>query len=423
MNLPDDFVATPEFDQCLRTVIHGAVPLFVTGNAGTGKSTFLQYMLENLDEDENPVVLAPTGVAAVNVGGSTIHSFFKFPPRYVNLDSITANYKWQREFRSTLSMLIIDEISMVRADMMDNIDVFLRLNMGVDAPFGGVRLVMIGDLHQLPPVVEDSLKQYFKNVYTSPYFFHAKVFEDVSPATFELTHIFRQKDPTFIRVLNNVRRGQLSNSDANVLNTRVNRSLEGNAIMLTTTNKLADNLNTIKLASLSATPKTYTAEINGDFPMKYFPTTENLVLKVGAQVMMLRNGPGYCNGTICEVSELKENTVVVKWEDDTGMTRIREIEPVSFERIEYESLESRIHGKAVGTFKQLPLKLAWAITMHKSQGMTFDKVKIDFGFGSFAHGQTYVALSRCRSLEGLSLKRRIAQRDILFDNAVLKMMH
>ena len=429
MELPEDFVATPEFQEFRNAILRDNYPVFITGNAGTGKSTFLQYFIESLQPEpdpdafseapETPVRVAPTGVAAVNVGGATIHSFFHFPPRYIQLESIQADFRWQRQFRRSLQTLIIDEISMVRADMIDNIDIFLRRNMSEDIPFGGVKVVMIGDLHQLPPVVEDSLKKYFMNVYSSPYFFSAKVWDEVPFKTYELTHIFRQKDPTFIRILNNVRRGRLTAEDANVLNTRVGRTTGSNTIMLTTTNKNADTLNTMMLNRVSNSPKTYTAQIGGDFPTKYFPTSERLVLKVGAQVMMLRNGPGYCNGTIAEVSEMLDDRVKVQWEDEMGMTCTRDIVPISFERIEYESVEGNIHGKSVGTFKQLPLKLAWAITMHKSQGMTFDKVQIDFGFGSFAHGQTYVALSRCRSLEGLSFKRRIGTKDIIFDKAVL----
>lgn len=422
MNLPDDFVATPEFVNYKSLMSTDYDPVFITGNAGTGKSTFLQYFLENL-EDDKPVVLAPTGVAAVNVGGSTIHSFFKFPPRYIHLDSIHNDYHWQDQFKRSLKTVIIDEISMVRADMIDNIDAFLRLNMDIDLPFGGVKLIMIGDMHQLPPVVEDSLVPYFRQVYSSPYFFSAKAWEQAPFNVLELTHIFRQKDPVFVRVLNNIRRGKLTPEDANILNTRVGRTLSEGYIMLTTTNKIADTLNKISLMRLDTKEQFYNAKIVGNFPPKYYPTAECMILKEGAQVMMLRNGPGYCNGTICKVVEMKEESVVVEWtaDDNTDRKIKREVSPVEFERIEYESIDSRICGKSVGKFIQLPLKLAWAITMHKSQGMTFDRVQIDFGFGSFAHGQTYVALSRCRSLEGISLKRRICQRDIVFDRAVLGM--
>lgn len=419
MNLPDDFVVTPEFEEFHTSIFADGRPVFITGNAGTGKSTFLQYLLETYPDDDTPVVLAPTGVAAINVGGSTIHSFFRFPPRYVTLDTITQNRKWMMDFEMSLQTIIIDEISMVRADMIDNIDIFLRKNIGVDAPFAGLKVIMIGDLHQLPPVVEDTLEKFFRDVYDTPYFFSAKVWEEVSFKTLTLTHIFRQKDTTFIKVLNSIRKGKLTRNDVEILNTRVGRQLKGNYIMLTTTNRTADNLNTAMLARIPSSAKTYKASISGDFPSKYFPTSDVLSLKVGAQVMMLRNGPGYCNGTIGELCELKEKSIVIGINSDASDTiRKIEIEPVPFERIEYESIDSQICGSQVGTFVQLPIKLAWAITIHKSQGMTFDKAQIDFGFGSFAHGQTYVALSRCRSLEGLSLKRRIAARDIVFDNAI-----
>lgn len=419
MNLPDDFVATPEFQKFKDTLFDDSMPVFITGNAGTGKSTFLQYFLENC-LDDTPVILAPTGVAAVNVGGATIHSFFKFPPRYIHLDSVRADYRWQGQFSMGLQTIIIDEISMVRADMIDNIDIFLRKNLHKDIPFGGVKIIMIGDLHQLPPIVEPALKKFYDEIYTSPYFFDAKVWDEITFETLELTHIFRQKDPEFINVLNHIRRGSLPVSVASILNTRVHRTLTGNVIDLTTTNKNADAINEVELAKILELPHRYTADIKGDFPTKYFPTSEHLNLKVGAQVMMLRNGPGYYNGTIGKVCEMEDNGVWVEVELDDERTRKLYITPVEFERIEYESIDSKIHGKGVGTFTQLPIKLAWAITMHKSQGMTFDKVRIDFGFGSFAHGQTYVALSRCRTLEGISLKRRISPRDIMFDSTVLR---
>jgi ATP-dependent exoDNAse (exonuclease V) alpha subunit len=417
MNLPDNFVATDEFTECLDLIERTNGPFFITGNAGTGKSTFLQWYLENTPD--SPVVLAPTGVAAVNVGGTTIHSFFKFPPRYQTLDSIHYDAKWK--FHHSLRVLVIDEISMVRADMLDNIDIFLRKNMQNDSPFGGVKVIMIGDLRQLPPVVEESLSKFFNDVYTSPFFFSAKVFEETNMTRYTLTHCFRQSDPDFIRILNNVRDGRLTLQDSHQLNKRVRHTVTGSAIMLTTTNNTADAYNQLELNKIISEPHTYNAEIDGDFQAKFYPTSESLVLKTGAQVMMLRNGQGYCNGTICTVEEMTNDYVCVSIEtDDPEHPRKVYIKPVSWERIEYDSVDGAVTHRQVGKFTQLPLKLAWAITMHKSQGLTFDRVKIDFGRGSFAHGQTYVALSRCRTLEGISLMRSITKRDIVFDASVLK---
>jgi hypothetical protein len=264
-------------------------------------------------------------------------------------------------FANKLKAIVIDEISMVRADMMDNIDQFLRLNMEVDKPFGGVKLVMIGDVNQLSPVVEHDLTPIFTRAYRSPYFFDAKVFNEVNLINLSLTHIFRQKDPTFVRILNNVREGKLTNEDRHNLNKRVNVKLEGEYITLTTTNSDANAINVTKLAELKTEERIYKAEIEGTFSEKAFPTERILKLKVGAQVMMLRNGQGYCNGTICVVKELREKSVIVTITEDEDDSFDVLVSPVTFECIEYDvEDDENITHKEVGKFTQLPLKLAWA---------------------------------------------------------------
>lgn len=417
--LPEGFIETDEFRDTLQRIEETNRPVFLTGFAGTGKSTFLRYFLENASAQQ-PVILAPTGVAAVNVEGQTIHSFFRFPPRYLPRNRIERLKEWKFY---NLRTIIIDEISMVRADMMDNIDTFLRLHMGCDDPFGGVKVIMIGDVNQLSPVVEADLESLFKKAYRSPFFFDAHVFKEAPLLNLSLTHIFRQKDPTFIRILNNIRKGVMTPQDMVDLKERVGKHIEGDVITLTTTNKDAFAINQTMINHLNTESMTYFAKVSGSFDSKYFPTDEHLLLKVGAQVMMLRNGPSYCNGTICTIVELNKDYAKVligdKIIDEDGFDRSHyvKVTPSDWQRIEYitDEASGEIKGNEVGTFTQLPLKLAWAITIHKSQGLTFDKVKISLGRGSFAHGQTYVALSRCRSLEGISLSRPIISRDIIFD--------
>jgi ATP-dependent exoDNAse (exonuclease V) alpha subunit len=418
---PQGLKATPEYDAAIDYLRTGDGHLFITGRAGTGKSTLLRAMGNVVAEPM--AVVAPTGLAAVNVGGQTIHSFFGLPPRLLGPDDIrrSRNGGVMRK----LKLLVIDEVSMVRSDLMWAIDQSLRVNRGRPRePFGGVRLVMFGDLHQLPPVVQEhEVADHLETRHGGPFFFSVPALsEGAGTVRLELTQVFRQKEGALLDVLNRIREGDVGQDELGLLNERVSpiRTLgEGDPyVILTPTNAAANRINAAFLRALSGADKTYAAQVSGEFGQTAHPTEMTLTLKTGAKVMLLRNDADrrWVNGSIARVSRLGEESVHVEIDG-----REFEIEPVAWEsrRYAYDQSAQKIVETVAGTFKQLPLRLAWALTIHKSQGLTLDKVYIDLGRGTFAHGQTYVALSRCRSLEGLSLARALRPADVLFDQAVL----
>lgn len=418
---PASLQPTAEYEAAIDFLRTGEGHLFITGRAGTGKSTLLRALGDLIPEAM--VIVAPTGLAAVNVGGQTIHSFFGMPPRLVGPDDIrrSRNGSLMRK----LKFLVIDEVSMVRSDMMWAIDQSLRVNRGRPRePFGGVRLVMFGDLHQLPPVVqENEVADHLESRHGGPFFFSVPALtEGAGTQRLELTQVFRQKEGALLDVLNHIRDGDVDEQQLAALNERVSpiRTLgEGDPfVILTPTNAAAHRINAAYLKALPGTAKEYAATVTGDFGASAQPTEAMLVLKPGAKVMMLRNDADrrWVNGTIARVAKLDDTSVVVEVDG-----REYEIEPVAWEtrRYAYDQTEQKIVETIAGTFKQLPLRLAWALTIHKSQGLTLDKVYIDLGRGTFAHGQAYVALSRCRTLGGLTLARPLKPQDVLFDRAVL----
>ena len=412
---------TSEFLAAHEYLREGAGHLFVTGRAGTGKSTLLRC-LRDLVADEM-VIVAPTGLAAVNVGGQTIHSFFGFPPRLIRPDDIRRSRNGRLMRR--LKFLVIDEVSMVRSDIMWAIDQSLRVNRGRPRePFGGVRLAMFGDLHQLPPVIDEAeVASHLESEHGGPFFFSiAALREGMGTALIELTQVFRQKDEALIRVLNRVRDGDADEDDLAILNERVHpiRTLaEGEPyVILTPTNAAARRINMAYLAALPSTAHEFQAGLTGDFNESAQPTDATLTLKSGAKVMLLRNDSDrrWVNGTIARVSRLEEDRV---WVEVDG--KEHEIERVAWEnrRYAYDKAAEKIVETVAGTFRQFPLRLAWALTIHKSQGLSLDKVYIDLGRGTFAHGQAYVALSRCRTMEGLAFARPLRPSDILFDPSAM----
>jgi len=407
--------------------------IFLTGKAGTGKTTFLHGLQEQTPK--RMIITAPTGVAAMNAGGVTLHSFFQLPfgPYVPGSDAYDNNR--QRHFRfskekkqiiQSLDLLVIDEISMVRADLLDAVDATLRRHRHSQQPFGGVQLLMIGDLHQLSPVAKQHEWSLLRQHYESVYFFSSKALLQTELLAIELKHIYRQSDEHFIQILNRVRENKLDEYTFEALNERYVDGFmpdeDQGYITLTTHNASAESTNQSRLKELDGRKFLFNADVKGDFPEQIFPTLLQLTLKKGAQVMFVRNDPSseklYYNGKIGKVTAIIGKTVFVLCPGDT---REIEVDPISWENIKYtindESKE--IEEEVVGKFEQYPLKLAWAITIHKSQGLTFERAIID-AQAAFAHGQVYVALSRCKTLEGLVLSSPISSKGVDTDQAVLR---
>ncbi|WP_144282530.1 helix-turn-helix domain-containing protein [Chryseobacterium echinoideorum] len=410
--------------------------VFLTGKAGTGKTTFLNEFVKKTKKKH--IVVAPTGIAAINAGGVTIHSMFGLPlrtflPTTDRIDSSIANnivdlqqhFKYRKDKLKLLrevEVIIIDEVSMLRADVLDMMDFSLRFIRRNNQRFGGVQMLFIGDLYQLPPVVRD--EYVLKMFYNSPFFFDSIAIKEISLLTIELTKVYRQTDEYFLEILNAIRDGDVANIDFEELNKRYNPGFESGEepyVYLCSHNKMADDINQEKLKEINLTPGIYEAKLFGEFKENQFPNEQFLELKVGAQIMFIRNDISgekkYYNGKLGEISALEENEIKVILEgSEREITVKREV----WEQKKY-SLDSdkMIREEVLGSFEQFPIKLAWAVTIHKSQGLTFDKVIIDAG-KSFTAGQVYVALSRCRTLEGIVLKSKITPEVIFKDNRILK---
>lgn len=405
--------------------------LFITGKAGTGKSTLLNYFRHHTQC--KVVVLAPTGVAALNVQGETIHSFFGFKPD-ITADKIKKLKGKRSQLYKEIDAIIIDEISMVRADLLDHVDHFLRLNgRSSRLPFGGAQMILIGDLYQLPPVVTSKEKVIFETHYQSPYFFDSRVFHNHPMEMIELEKIYRQKDQHFIDLLNAIRNNTVTDDQLKILNSRVgtrisNAKATDYTVHLTPTNAMASEINADHLNRLNEAVRAYPARISGRFEQSAYPANDNLQLAAGAQVMLLNNDSynRWVNGTLGRVESIEHDN---KTGEDIIQVRlsngnVESIQPYAWDifHFTFNDRTQSIETETLGSFRQYPLKLAWAVTIHKSQGKTFDRVVIDMERGAFAHGQTYVALSRCTSMEGITLVKPVQKSHIWTDWRIVRFM-
>jgi hypothetical protein len=421
------YAPNPELRLAEEFVQHTDCHIFLTGRAGTGKTTFLHAIQEKTPK--RTVVTAPTGVAAINAGGVTLHSFFQLPfgPFLPGDESHLRQHRMRREKQNiirSLDLLVIDEISMVRADLLDGVDSVLRRYRRSEQPFGGVQVLMIGDLHQLPPVVKPAEWQLLEEFYESPYFFSSRALARAEMVPIELQHVYRQSDRDFIQLLNRVRENDLDDATLRRINTRhipdfSSRNAEG-CITLCTHNHSADAINRSRMEDLPGGSRRFHAEQAGDFPEHAHPAAADLELKPGAQVMFVRNdmspGKNYFNGKIGKITAMPGDAIEVRCPGDADAIRV---EQTTWENIEYtvDPKTAEISRKVVGTFSQYPLKLAWAITIHKSQGLTFDHAVID-AQAAFAHGQVYVALSRCRTFDGMVLSAPLTPHAVKTDPVV-----
>ena len=414
--LPKNFYESKQFKELRSNLENSKQSYFLTGKAGTGKSTFVEYF--RLNTKKNVMILAYTGIVSIKCRGRTIHSFFKFPHHILKRKD--CKILRNQEFLKSLNTLIIDEVSMVNPNLMDAIDRSLKVNRGNDLPFGGVQMLFVGDVFQLAPIAKDKEKEVLDRMYPDGnFFFNSKWFKILNTKRIEFEKIFRQKDIDFIQKLENIRRNQINTDVLNFFNKRVQtqQKLSDGLILLAPTNRRAYAVNHKKLAGIDKEEFTYKGTVTGSFKLSDMMSEKILKLKVGAQIMLTKNDPNerWVNGTIGFIDKLEKDKIFVK----IGK-RILQVEKTTWEKFDYILKDGKFEPKVIGKFEQYPIRLAWAATIHKCQGQTFEKAIIDFDSGSFAHGMTYVALSRVKSTDGLFLIRPVKISDIRFDNRIYK---
>jgi ATP-dependent exoDNAse (exonuclease V) alpha subunit len=413
-NINENIVFDNEFQSIYNKMEFSNENIFITGKAGTGKTTLLEYF--RINSKKNFVILASTGISAIKAKGKTIHSFFLFPPRILIDEKVK---RLRGKLIQKVDTILIDECSMIRCDLLDAIDKSLRLNRNSEKIFGGVQIILLGDIYQLPPVIRENEKEVFNNFYPNgQYFFHANCYDQTEIKTYELSKVFRQKDKNFINILNNIRIGNINNSDLLTLNNKIidqNSNVPFETIILSPTNRKVDEINNVNLQNIESETFSYRSIETGDFKDK--PADEILELKVGAQVMLIKNDnkspKRWVNGSIGIITDLSNDSIQVKIKN-----KIHKVNKDTWEKFDYLIKNDKVTHEVVATFTQYPIKLAWAVTIHKSQGQTFEKAIVDLDKGSFAYGQTYVALSRVTSLEGLFLTRAIKPSDITFQENI-----
>lgn len=428
IEIPDGFEEDSVAMELFEEIENSNQSYFITGKAGTGKSTFIHYFTKNTEK--KVLLLAFTGIAAINIGGQTIHSFFRFPfkpllPKDEDIPIFRKFYQ-KRKILEKVDTIVIDEVSMLRSDILEGLDYSLRQNGGnPNSLFGGKQMIFVGDIFQLPPVVQNDdpvEREVFSSIYKSQYFFDSPSFKLLDPEFFEFEKIHRQQDEGFIKLLNEVRDFSVDEDGITKLNQQYNPDynpdIDDFVIMLTSNNYIANNENQKRIDSLPYKSHFFKANITGDFKEDRYPTSPILELKRNSQVMFVRNDSTandrrWVNGTIAKVEFVTDKKIEVKLIDGS----VHKIEKETWENRKYQwdKQKGRITSKVIGKFEQFPLKLAWAITIHKSQGLTFDKIHLDLGSGAFANGQLYTALSRCRTMGGLVLKRKIKESDVILD--------
>jgi ATP-dependent exoDNAse (exonuclease V) alpha subunit len=406
-----DIEVLPEYTKVKELLESGTKLILVSGGAGTGKSTFIRWIREEFEG--SVLVVAPTGISSLTIGGQTIHSLCGLPPAWILPSDIRRKSKSPA---TKADILVIDEVSMVNANLLDSVDAFLRLNRKSQEPFGGISMVLVGDLFQLPPIVTKETRGLFSEQYTSPRFFAARSVQDLPFEDVELTHTFRQSDPEFVRILARIRQGVDLSVAVNDLNKGASILPNGRdkAVWLCPRNADVDRINSTRLDRLPGSSRTYEASKGGDYRSNPLPVPAHLTLKVGAQVVMANNTSEWVNGSIATVAELLPDRIRVRL---SKSNRVHDVAKHKWEQYEYVVNEESglIERVVTGTYTQIPANLAWAMTIHKSQGLTLDDVHLDLGAGAFATGQTYVALSRCTQLANLSMSRPLEERDVLVD--------